>query len=317
MFLLTKDGQPKEMIPSAGHDISIYADCFVVMGMAEYARAAGDQDALQTAQKLYAHIESRFQAGKVRSEPYPIPEGYDAHGFAMIMLNTSQALAKAAEDMTGQERSLYRNQAWFYAGRILSGFCDSEHRIREVVPKSKAGEDSAGTLLLRHLNPGHTVESLWFVMEEAALRQDHEALQLAVKALKRALQLGWDEAFGGLLRYVDVDGGPPKGDDISGGERFEKLIRETWDTKLWWPHSEGLYACRLAFELTGDADCLAWYEKLHEYTFNTFPAAPGEEWLQIRDRRGEPIAQVVALPVKDPYHVMRNVMLMIELTAAE
>ena len=37
------------------------------------------------------------------------------------------------------------------------------------------------------------------------------------------------------------------------------------------------------------------------------------EWMQIRDREGRPENRVVALPVKDPYHVVRNLALLLEL----
>ncbi|MBL9212453.1 MAG: hypothetical protein JNL92_18470, partial [Opitutaceae bacterium] len=40
-FLLTEDGRVKEAIPGGGPAPSIYADCFVVMGLAESARVSG------------------------------------------------------------------------------------------------------------------------------------------------------------------------------------------------------------------------------------------------------------------------------------
>jgi N-acylglucosamine 2-epimerase len=37
------------------------------------------------------------------------------------------------------------------------------------------------------------------------------------------------------------------------------------------------------------------------------------EWIQIRDRAGRPLEQVVALPVKDPYHIARNLLQLLAL----
>jgi N-acylglucosamine 2-epimerase len=57
------------------------------------------------------------------------------------------------------------------------------------------------------------------------------------------------------------------------------------------------------------------YQKVHDYSFATFPnpdSAIGE-WIQIRDRYGRPRDKVVALPVKDPFHIIRNFLLIIEL----
>lgn len=113
-------------------------------------------------------------------------------------------------------------------------------------------------------------------------------------------------------------GGPPRGNK-EGIEHTSmvKQIEQNWDSKLWWPHSEALYTTMLLYKLTGDPELLAQYNRLHDYTFKTFPNPDRSvgEWIQIRSRSGKPINQVVALPVKDPYHIIRNVILIIELLA--
>ena len=40
---------------------------------------------------------------------------------------------------------------------------------------------------------------------------------------KRTFHLGWDEKYGGLLRFVDREGGAPRGDCI--GTPYEELVR--------------------------------------------------------------------------------------------
>ena len=66
---------------------------------------------------------------------------------------------------------------------------------------------------------------------------------------------------------------------------------------------------------TGDPELLSWFERIKDYTFSTFPNPDRSvgEWIQIRTREGDPQDKVVALPVKDPYHIIRNVLLIIEL----
>ena len=58
---------------------------------------------------------------------------------------------------------------------------------------------------------------------------------------------------------------------------------------------------------------LDWYWKAHDYTFETFPNPDRivGEWIQIRDRQGSPESKVVALPVKDPFHIARAMLLAI------
>ena len=60
---------------------------------------------------------------------------------------------------------------------------------------------------------------------------------------------------------------------------------------------------------------LDWFERAFEYTYRTFPNPDRSvrEWIQIRTREGKPQEKIVALPVKDPYHIIRNVLLIIEL----
>ena len=93
-----------------------------------------------------------------------------------------------------------------------------------------------------------------------------------------------------------------------------KELTENWDNKLWWVHSEALYALILAYEHTGDEKFMDRYWKAHDYVYNTFPNPDNEigEWIQIRDRQGNPEEKVVALPVKDPYHITRAFMHLIK-----
>jgi N-acylglucosamine 2-epimerase len=67
--------------------------------------------------------------------------------------------------------------------------------------------------------------------------------------------------------------------------------------------------------VTGEARYRELHDRTHAYTFATFPNPdPGiGEWIHIRDRLGRPIDKVVGLPVKDPYHVTRNLLLLVEL----
>ena len=76
-------------------------------------------------------------------------------------------------------------------------------------------------------------------------------------------------------------------------------------------HSEALYS---TLRFSDDKTVAEWYEKVKEYTFRTFPNTENDrgEWIQIRDREGKPENRVVALPVKDPFHIMRNLILLIE-----
>jgi N-acylglucosamine 2-epimerase len=309
-FLVSETGEKKESVPGQGFDTSFYADCFVVLGFSEYARVALDAEVLEEALGLYDRIVARLRSGDARSEPYPIPEGYEPHAVPMIMLNTSWELANALRCAEHPRASDLETRGLAYAAEIMKKFCLEDSTIAEMLPQDDSASD---TILARHLNPGHALESMWFVMEAAAGAGRQDLVQDAVPAIRRAFELGWDAEQEGLLRFVDRDGGTPKGREI--GHPYERLILETWDTKLWWPHSEALYATLLAADLAKDESLLQLYTMVHTYTFRTFPHPDDEvgEWIQIRDRGGRPVDKMVALPVKDPYHALRSSLLILEL----
>lgn len=312
VYVADRGGTPKEPWPGAGYAVSIFADCFVVLGLAEAARVTGDERALATAASLLSDIEARTRRGAAPTEPYPVPEGFSAWNAAMITLNaaqeTTRALEAAGDPRAGDARTRARELAAFLAARM---------RAEAPVPPdlNPVHEDRRDSLLARHRTPGHVVEAGWFVLREARAGGDPSWVDTACRAIAGALELGWDDEYGGLLRYVDVDGGPPQG--RAADARYESLVRETWDAKLWWPHAEALYATALGAARCPTPDLAeelrAWHERVRGYAFATFPHGQGREWVQNRDRAGKPIDAVVALPVKDPFHIARALLLLVEL----
>ena len=47
--------------------------------------------------------------------------------------------------------------------------------------------------------PGHVIESMWFQIDIAQPRNDGATIDLATRMIRRHLELGWDEQYGGLL----------------------------------------------------------------------------------------------------------------------
>lgn len=310
-FLLSETGEKKEPVAGEGYDTSFFADCFVVLGFIAYARISKDRYILQRALKLFDAILKRLITGNVRSEPYPVPQGVRAQSFSMIMLNVTQEILCALKQFGHKRANEFRALSYFFLHDIMDVFCEPSSRLVEMRTQNPEFED---TILCRHVNPGHAIECMWFVMVSAKELNLPFYIEQAQKVIAKAFEYGWDNEYGGLLRFVDKDGGMPRGSKRIGGA-FEQLIIDTWDSKLWWPHSETLYTTLLAYKLTGSRKMYEIYEKTFEYVFKTFPnddKAVGE-WIQIRNREGKPINKVVALPVKDPYHIMRNLMLIIEL----
>ncbi len=52
---------------------------------------------------------------------------------------------------------------------------------------------------------------------------------------------------------------------------------------------------------------------MHEWSLSYFPMPEVGGWRQRLDRPGNPRTEVVALPVKDPFHLLRTAILAVQL----
>jgi len=67
------------------------------------------------------------------------------------------------------------------------------------------------------------------------------------------MEAGWDKKHGGI--YLAIDANQKERDSESIAWGFP-------DSKLWWPHTEALYALLLSYEITNDAKFMHWFEKV-------------------------------------------------------
>lgn len=304
-FLLDRSGRPKEQVPGKGFYTSFYADCFVIMGYAKYAMVQNDSSIAFEALNVLDRMRIFLGRGDIRTEPYPLPKGFSTQAVHMILCNTLKELSNCFALFDQDKKTAFLLGAQEHARTILTFYYDDKRTLlKEII----APADSEDSLLARHYNPGHAIECMWFCLD---CLDDPVLLERMATIVLASLSLGWDQEYGGLLRYVDRDTGMPRGESM--GTSFEKLISSSWDYKLWWPHAEAIYSCLRFYEATGNTDFLHWYEKIKAYTFAVFPSDTGMEWIQIRKQDGEPLERVVALPVKDPYHILRMHLLAIQM----
>lgn len=300
-----------------GYDLSISADCFVVMGFAAYAKATGSREDWEFAKKLGESVWERYQSGYYRSLPYPVSERYRPHAKPMILTNVCCELYKAAVMFDMGYASELLKKIEICHREVFEVFVDEKFLLHEF--KYTDG-DFPKNIFGQHINPGHTLEDMWFQMEAADLLGDHRNDKMMETITMETLQLGWDNDFGGIYHFIPCDGFPTKYDIGDAKDEPQlQLVLDDWESKLWWVHSEALYTTRLMYDRTGNKVFEEWFEKIFDYVYETFPNPNREirEWIQIRTREGKPQEKVVALPVKDPYHIIRNVVLIIELLEKE
>lgn len=304
-YVTSADGEPKDGVAGLGFHTSIFADFFAALGFAGVARATGSRAWGELADELLAAGAARIAGGPVPTEPYPIRTGYAAFSLPMILVGTGTEVHRATGSHSSAEITMD-------AARAIQDVFLRDSEIAEMVPQDPGEAD---TLLARHRTPGHVLEACWFLADAAELFP-HLGLTILDPATlagiaRRAFALGWDEADGGILRYVDRAGGMPQG--RRSDDRYEALVLSTWDTKLWWPNVEAIYSLLRLGRGAGDAGLLDLHAQVDAYVFRTFPAGAGKEWIQIRDRAGQPLDRTVALPVKDPFHIARALLLAVEL----
>jgi N-acylglucosamine 2-epimerase len=106
------------------------------------------------------------------------------------------------------------------------------------------------------------------------------------------MEYGWDKKYGGIFYFMDRKGFPP--------QHLE------WDQKLWWVHIEALIALLKGYQLTGSEECIAWFEKLHEYTWNHFKDSEHPEWWGYLNREGKVLLDLKGGKWKGCFHVPRG-----------
>ncbi|HUX22786.1 MAG TPA: AGE family epimerase/isomerase [Spirochaetia bacterium] len=310
-ILTNRDGSARVADQGEPLDLGITADEFLIYGMGECARALDSREYFEVAISLFDSVWSRLSAGSAKSFPHDTPRGYRAHGQPMIMLETANELAEIARRFGDSSAERLDRIALDAMKETLTVFV---RRDREVVLEGvhEDGTPAYDEMLGSYYNPGHSLEDAWFIMHFAGRIGERDAVKAGTDIVRWMTSKAWDGEYGGLPQFLHVDGGQPRGRvaDRNKGEHMLVELAENWSNKLWWVHSEALYALILAYEQTGDRWFLDTHERFHDYVFTTFPNPRREtgEWIQIRDREGRPEEKVVALPVKDPYHITRAIM---------
>jgi len=285
VFCVSKEG---EILHGA---TSIYADGFAIYGLTELARATGDQEVIALALETYENVQSRLaRPGSYQTAPFSVPDGGKAHAISMIFSLVFNELGHYLGNQAIIEASL------LHAGEVMDVYLRPDRKLLyEFAHLDNSLIDSPQG---RSIVPGHAIESMWFMIHIYRRASDEARIRQAIEAIKWHIELGWDTEYGGIVHACDAEGQSP-------WWRFA-------DAKLWWPHTETLYALLLAYEISREQWCLEWFERVHNYAFSHYPVPEYGEWTQKLDRQGNKLTDTVALPVKDPFHLPRALIYCIE-----
>ncbi|NQS89611.1 AGE family epimerase/isomerase [Patescibacteria group bacterium] len=263
---------------------SIFSEVFVIIGLAQFAKASGDEEALNLSLQTFWNVISWLKNPKILGTHIYVDNcPIKTHALPMIMIATAQELREVAKDERFDEiiNQNLNEILYVHAKDKLEALLETVGKNGEIIDSPEG----------RCVNPGHAIESVWFCLREAIKKDDKKITERALRILDWSLKQGWDKKYGGILYFVDVKGKPP--------EQLE------WDMKLWWPHTEALYALLLAYQVSGEKKYLNWYERVHTYTFKHFPDPTFGEWFGYLHREGTVSLKFKGSMWKGPFHLPR------------
>lgn len=263
-FSLTREGRP------SFYQRKPYAAVFAMLGMLEFSKATGDLSLRAEAIALFWRILRWIEDPTLLGRPARLPS------LADVMVTASMASEIARVDSDPRYPAILRQ--CLEASRT---FYDPARRIFLEYPP-------AGTPEGRLFCPGDSIECAWFLLHA---NPGEEMRALLLDSIEGTLEFGWDQEYGGLYYFMDVEGLPP-------------LPLES-NMKLWWPHTEAIYATILAYNLTRDAKWLTWLERIDAYAFAHFSDPEHGEWFGYCDRRGELTNTAKGNNYKGCFHVPR------------
>jgi N-acylglucosamine 2-epimerase len=278
-FSLTAEGKPLVQ------PYNIFSDCFATMAFAALDKASPSDEYKKIALTTFNNIITRRQNTKGKyNKNFPGTRSLKNFSLPMILCNLSLEL----EHIIGKEK-------------VNELVPDIIHEVMEVFYQPKLGlvlenvnvdGSFADCFEGRLMNPGHTIEAMWFIMDLGVRLNDTSLIDKAVSIMLNTLEYGWDKEYGGIFYFLDIQGHPP--------QQLE------WDQKLWWVHVEALVALAKGFQHTGDMRCKEWFDKVHDYTWSHFKDQQYGEWFGYLNRRGEVLLPLKGGKWKGCFHIPRS-----------
>jgi len=284
-FALDRGGKPLVQ------PYNIYSDCFCAAGLAEYGRISGESWATEMAVSTWNRIQERKTNPKG-----PWTKQIDSNrpilamSFPMMQVWMTGVLAGIVPQ---SELDAIVDAA---IRQVFTLHLDRERKalFERVFADGSRPDGMEGRLL----TPGHALETLWFIMRTAEARGDRASIETARDAMLWTAERGWDEKYGGIFYYQDYEGFPT--------EKIESGM------KLWWVHVEALCAFLLAYKLTGDPACEAWFRKIQDWTWARFPDPVYGEWYGYLERNGEVAQKLKGGKWKGFFHIPRALLTCVE-----
>lgn len=280
-FSLTREGKPvfRQRKP--------YSGFFVFLALVEYSKTGAPANGyVEQAIRLYERVRLWMDDGQLLGRP-SLSGQTAVRQLADVMVTASMAMELHAVDPDVSHRVTLRR----CLEQAREHWLPSKRTLLENLPLY--GVDYRESPDTRLLCPGSALEVAWFLWHVLEELDEHDASYEAflLEVIEGSLELGWDNEHGGLYYFMDAEGLP--------------CLQLESNMKLWWPHTEAIYALVLAYTKTGDEKWLEWLRQVDDYTFRTFVDWEFGEWFGYCDRSGRPALELKGGPYKGFFHVPR------------
>lgn len=262
----------------------LFSECFAAIAMAEYSLASGDAEYARKALDLFKLVLRYKDTPGLLTPKYLPAIKTKGHSLSMILINTALIIKQVISD-EALDRQIDES-----IREVTTDFVHPE--FNALLETVGLGGEFIDTGLGRTINPGHCIETSWFLMEAALARGGDETLvKNALRILDWSWEWGWDKEYGGVINFRDCKGFPHQ--DYS------------QDMKFWWPQTEAVIASLYAYKLTGDEKYRRMHEMANDYLYAHFPDPEYGEWFGYLHRDGTVAQPAKGNLFKGPFHIPR------------
>ena len=280
-FALDREGNPLV------EPYNIFSYTFAVIAFGQLSIATGNQEYAEIAKKTFDIVLSKVDNPKGRwSKAAPGARALKSFALPMILCNV------ALEIESLLDKDFLDKTIETCVHEVMDVFYRPELGL--IVEHLGTNNEMVDCMDGRLLNPGHAIEAMWFIMDLGKRLGDQALIEKAVKIALAEVEYGWDEKYGGIFYFMD---------------RLNRPMQQLeWDQKLWWVHIETLITMIKGYELTGSEECLAWFERIHDYVWSHFMDPEHPEWFGYLNRQGEVLLTLKGGKWKGCFHVPRGLM---------
>ena len=276
-FEVATDGTPLRMRRY------LFSEAFAAIAHAEYAKATGGEAHAVRALELFKAIRSAMGDSELCPPKYESAQKTQDHSLTMIMINVASVLKQVSDD------PLLDRQIDESVDRLFRYFVKSEYKC--ILETVGLGGEFIDTCAGRTINPGHGIETSWFLMDVAESRGDRELTEKALQLLDWQWNWGWDAQYGGIISFMDCRNLP--------SQRYEQ------DMKFWWPQCEAIIANLEAYKLTGEKKWFDRFRLVRDWAWKHLKDPDYPEWFGYLHRDGTLAQPAKGNLFKGPFHIPR------------